>query len=221
MVEDILKTKIMKNTLIILLICFVGFATAQTKKLTKEDIFKDGTVLKYVVGNTFKIRSFGGVRYGEKDDVFDTITIKLVTINQKLHAILNDKKEKAFEVSKDQSPNYFHFHAYENVSYFDLLLPQHIVSNPSITTYDVSAKKPIKSNDYRHSSLNITYNGEELKLSTTVYKGDYMNEHDWHLVHSFNDDDKDFPLLVKEYFIVDKDTYDGVYCKLISIETKK
>lgn len=215
------KTKFMKNTLTIFFICIISFATAQTKKLTKEDIFKEGTVLKYAIGETYKINgSFGTVRYGENDDVFDTITIKLKMIDQKLHAILNDNEEKAFELSKDQSPDYFHFHAYEIVSYFDLLQPQNRMSNSFITSYDVSAKEPIKSNNLRHSSINITYNDEELKLSTVIYKGDYMKEHDWHLVHTFSSD-KDFPLIVKEYFIVDKDTYDGLYCKLISIETKE
>jgi archaellin len=212
----------MKNKLTIFLICITYFATAQTNKLTKEAILKDGTIIKYVVGSTYKIHgSFGNIRYGENDDVFDTITIKLKIIDKKLQIILNDDKEKAFELSKDQTPDYYFFQAYEIVNYFDLLLPQDMVSKPSITTYNVDTQKPMKSNQYKYpnSSLTIMYNDEKQKLSTSVYKSDYMNEQNWHFVYSFNND-KDFPIIAKEYFIVDNDSYEGLYCKLISIETK-
>jgi len=118
----------MKNILIIILSCIASLTTAQTKKLTKKDIFKEGTVIKYVIGETYKINSFSGYRFGEIEEELDTITYQLVMIDQKLHVIPNNNKEKAFELLKDQSPDCFQFNLLDNVTeYADFLLPKEMI----------------------------------------------------------------------------------------------
>ncbi|HFS66880.1 MAG TPA: hypothetical protein ENK67_01560 [Flavobacteriia bacterium] len=211
----------MRNILRCLLICLVSLnATAQTKKLSKKTILKDGTVLKYVIGKTYKIKgSFGTKKYSDDGDILDTLTIKIKTIDNKLKIILNNDTTKAFELSKDQTPDYFFFQAYEKVNYFDLLLSEDMISKSTITTYNNETEKPIKSNYYNHQTISIIYNGKKQSISTKLFKSEKVNEYNMYFVYSFNNDNQ-FPLLTKEYFILDKDTYEGLYCKLISIETK-
>ena len=223
--EDILKakTKSMKNTLTIFLICIVSFATTQTKKLTKEDIFKEGTVIKYVIGETYKINSFSGNRFGESEEELDTVTYKIVMIDKKLHVIPSNNKEKAFELLKDQSPDYFQFEPYiKKTNYVDLLLPKDMVHQSSITVYNFEAKKPIQSHRFKYpdSFFRFSYNGEEKGVSTSIYKSEPMNKSKEYLVQFFNKDG-DFPITTKGYIIMDTQDFGGLYYKLISIETKE
>jgi len=211
----------MKKLFTLLLICIASFAYAQSKKLTKEDILKNGTTITYVKVKLYKSTGFGNpIKEREKRD---TLKISIKEINNKLRVIINNNlsDENTFFIDSEKldvfktviEPN-----TGESIQYIDFTLSKSQFNNEKLGVDEGTLyPRKYKKSDLREK-ITFLFNEKNITLPITYYKEE--NPDPYFAIDLAFLNLESFPIQTHIKYISDTEGYySGSVFRLVSIET--